>query len=268
MTTLVTGARGKLARVVIERLLETGETVRAASRDPQNTDLPSDVEPVLVDFTKPETLAPALQGVDKVFLYAAHEGIDDFLAEAKKAGVRRLVLLSSAAAGMPNAETHQIGRMHVAAEKPIEESGIPYTFVRPAQFATNSLWWAESIRGEGVVRVPYPEARVNPIHERDIADVAFLALTADGHEGHKYMIDGPGGMTQREQVGVIAEAIGRDITVEELPREVAEKYLPSALLDMLAAGGIDSYGPTSEAVTGKPARTYRQWAADHAADFS
>src|ERR671919_767107 len=134
MTVLVTGARGAIARNVIALLLETGTPVRAASRVPGATDLPKGVEPVRVDFTAPETLAPALEGVEKVFLYAAHEGIDAFVTAAQEAGVKHVVLLSSAASAGPD---NEIGRMHLAVERPLEASGIPWTFVRPAMFATN-----------------------------------------------------------------------------------------------------------------------------------
>jgi len=267
MTVLVTGARGSIARNVIAQLLAAGEPVRAASRDPQETDLPAGVEPVRFRYTEPETLAPALEGVDKVFLYAASEGIDDFITAARAAGVKRIVLLSSAAAAGPGDELNEIGHRHLAAERPLEASGIPWTFVRPAMFATNTRWWAESIRAEGIVRVAYPDAPVNPIHERDIAEVAFAALTEDGHEGQAYLVDGPGHLTQRRQIELIGQAIGREIAVEELPREVAAQFLPESLLDMLASGEAIQYGPTAEAVTGRPARTYEEWVADHVDDF-
>jgi uncharacterized protein YbjT (DUF2867 family) len=267
MTVLVTGARGAIARNVIAQLVYAGIPVRAASRDPQATELPGGVLPAPVDFTRPETLTPALEGVEKVFLYSAHEGIEHFVAAAEAAGVKRVVLLSSAAAAAPTGDDTEIGRLHRAAARPLQASSIPWTFVRPAMFATNSLWWADSIRQEGLVRLPYPEAQVNPIHERDIAEVAVAALTGDGHEGRAYLVDGPGHLTQRRQVEMIGEALGREIAVEELPHEVAARFLPEAMLDMLASGDVTRWGPTAEAVTGRPARTYEQWVADHVEDF-
>lgn len=267
MTVLVTGARGAIARNVIAQLLAEGAAVRAASRDPRATALPEGVEPVRVDFTEPETLAPALAGVDKVFLYAAPEGIDHFVTAAQAAGVQHIVLLSSAAAADPDGDQNEIGLQHLQAERPLAASGIPWTFVRPAMFATNSLWWRDSIRDEGLVRVPYPDAMVNPIHERDIAEVAVAALTQDGHEGRAHLVDGPGHLTQRRQIELIGEAVGREIAVQELPRAVAEQFLPTPLLDMLAGGEAHRYGPTAEAVTGRPARSYAEWVADHADDF-
>ncbi|RRR99392.1 NAD(P)H-binding protein [Glycomyces terrestris] len=265
MTVLVTGARGTLARHVIAQLVLAGVPVRAASRVPGATELPGGALAARVDFTAPETLAPALDGVEKVFMYAAHEGIEHFIAAAEAAGVKHVVLLSSASAA--GDESNPIAASHLAAERPLEASNLAWTFVRPAMFATNSLWWADSIRAEGLVRVPYPDAQVNPIHERDIAEVALTALLDAGHEYQKYIVDGPAHMSQREQVATIGRAIGREIAVEELPRHVAEQFMPAALLDMLAGGEALAWGPTSEAVTGRPARTFAQWAAEHADDF-
>jgi uncharacterized protein YbjT (DUF2867 family) len=265
MTVLVTGARGTLARNVIAQLILAGTPVRAASRVPGAVELPGGVLPARVDFTAPETLAPALEGVEKVFLYAAHEGIEHFVEAAEASGVKHVVLLSSAAAAGPH--HNPIAQMHLAVERPLEASSLSWTFVRPAMFATNSLWWADSVKNEGVVRVPYPDAPVNPIHERDIADVAVTALLGSGHDGKKYIVDGPGHLTQREQVALIGKAIGREIAVEELPREVAAQFMPESLLDMLAGAEAERWGDTAEAVTGRPARTFEQWAVDHAADF-
>lgn len=267
MTILVTGARGNLARRVIDRLLESGEKVRAASRDPENTRLPPGVEPLLVDFTKPETLPDALDGVDRVFLYSAHEGMADFVAAATEAGVSKVVLLSSAGAAMDDAMDNFIGRTHLLAEQGLENTGLDWAFVRPAMFATNTLFWADSIRNEGLVRIPYPDALVRPIHDWDIADVALLGLTGDALDGRKVLIDGPEALSQRRQVELIGEAIGRDLKVEELPREAAEQFLPAEVLDMLAEGESMAFGPSAAAATGKPARDYAQWARDHADAF-
>ncbi|GAA1660283.1 NAD(P)H-binding protein [Glycomyces endophyticus] len=265
MTVLVTGARGTIARNVIAHLILAGAPVRAASRNPADVELPGGALPALVDFTRPETLGPALDGVEQVFLYAAHEGMAHFVAAAEASGVKRVVLLSSAAAA--GSGDDWIARAHREAEAPVEASGLAWTFVRPAVFAGNALWWADSIRSEGVVRLPHPDAPVNPVHERDVADVVATALLGAGHEGRKYFVDGPGHLTQREQVALIAKAIGRGIEVEELPREAAGHSMPAPVLDLLEAAWTDAPGPTAEAVTGRPARTFERWAADHAGDF-
>jgi len=265
LTILVTGARGSIARAVIDRLVTAGEDVRAAGSDPSKTPPIEGVPVVGFDLADPAGLKAVLDGVDRVFMYAVHSGIEDFLDAARDAGVRHIVLLSSIAAEFPS---NPIGDMHLAVENPLRESGIAYTFLRPGMFAMNALWWADAVRS-GVVGLPYPEAHVTPIHEGDMADVAVAALTGSGHEGKIYPLGGPESLTVRRQVELIGEAIGRELRVEVLPREKAEALMPAPVLDMLA-GVVDKPqkpGPESEAVTGIPSRTFAQWAVDHAEDF-
>lgn len=271
MTVLVTGARGAVARSVIHQLNTAGVPVRAASRQPSGA---TGVKAAHLDFTQPDGFAEALAGVSQVFLYAALDGIDDFIAAARDSGVERFVLLSSAAVDPEGVSDDAISRMHLAVEEPLRASNIPWTFIRPAMFAGNALQWQKSIREEGLVRMPYPEALVNPIHEADIAEVAVEALTGSGLVNTAVYVDGPEPLSQRRQVELIGLAIGRDLGVEELSREAAHRALatfmpqPELMLDMLAGGETMPLGPTSETVTGLPSRTFAQWAVDHAADFA
>ncbi|SDS42142.1 NAD(P)H-binding protein [Microlunatus soli] len=261
MTILITGARGAIARALLDQLLAADLPHRIASR----TALESGV---VVDFARPETLRPALDGVDKVFVYAA-DGLQNLVQAAEQAGVERFVLVSSLSTALPDADSNPIAAHHLAAEQTLSASTIPATFLRPGAFAGNSSWWADSIRSEGVARIPYPEARLDSIHEADIADVAFAALTEDGHQGKAYPLTGPEYLTQREQVGLIGEAIGRELAVEELDRSTAEQYLPAPVLDMFAAsqqGPLETW-PSSVDITGRPSRSFAQWAIDHADDY-
>jgi uncharacterized protein YbjT (DUF2867 family) len=278
MTILVTGARGAIARNVVSGLLDAGVPVRAASRDPEATALPAGVQPVRVDPAELDTLKAALDGVDKVFLYANPEGIGDVIDAIRAAGVRHAVLLSSLAVVQPDSERNEISRRHLAVERPLADSGIPWTFIRPGAFATNQLQWARSIQAEGVVRAPYPEAHAAVIHERDMADVAVAALTGTGHEHAAYSLTGPESLTQRERVERIAEAIGRPVRFEEQTPEQARtemsRHVPPAFVEtllnyMAATDGVPQpILDNAPAVTGHPSRTFAQWAADHRADFS
>jgi uncharacterized protein YbjT (DUF2867 family) len=141
--------------------------------------------------------------------------------------------------------------------------------VDPGAFATNSLWRAPSIRQAGVVRVPYPEGQIAPIHEADMAEVSVRALTESGHEGQGYVLTGPESVTQRDQVESIATAIGRPVKLEKLTPEQAEGVISEPLLRYFAAaqGTPAQLSPVFEQVTGRPGRTFAQRAADHAADF-
>jgi uncharacterized protein YbjT (DUF2867 family) len=277
MVAVVFGAQGNVGRHVAVGLCAAGEWVRATSRDPGTARLPPDVEVVAADLERTETLPAALDGADKVFLYAKPLGIDGFVAAARSAGVRRVALLSSAAVTRPEARDHPIARAHRAVEQALEDSGMAWTFVRGGMFATNALWWwARSIRADSVVRTPYPDAHTAPVHEKDLADVAVTGLTRPGHDGMAYTVLGPQSLTVRQQVEHIATAIGRPVAVEVCPVDEARaelgRTMPApavdAVLRLWAAG--TGTAPTSTVVpevTGHPGRTFAEWAADHADDF-
>jgi uncharacterized protein YbjT (DUF2867 family) len=212
MVAVVFGARGNVGRHVADGLIAAGEQVRATSRNPAATGLPPEVHVVAADLDRPETLPAALDGAEKVFIYAKPDGAEDFVAAARSAGVQHVVLLSSAAVVADGAERNPIARQHRAVELAIEGSGLDWTFIRPGMFATNTLWWwVSSIRNEGVVRAPYPEAQTAPIHEKDMAAIAVTALTEPGHEQHAYTVYGSESLTLRRQVDHIADAIGKKV---------------------------------------------------------
>lgn len=272
MVVVVFGAGGKVGRHVAAGLRAAGVPVRTTSRTPSHPDV------VAADLERPETLPAALDGTEKVFLYAKPLGIDGFVTAAQSAGVRHVVLLSSAAVVHPGAQDIPIARDHRAVEAALEESGIAWTFVRPGMFATNALWWwPTSIRTEGVVRTPYPDSYSAPIHEKDVAALAVTALTQPGHAGQAYTAYGPESLTVRQQVGYIGQAIDREVTLEVISVDEARvelaKTMPSfaieAVLGLWAAGnGRPAQTSTIvEEITGSPARTFARWAQDHADDF-
>ncbi|MFQ6393345.1 SDR family oxidoreductase [Nocardia sp. KC 131] len=264
MTYLVTGARGSVGRSVIDQLLAAGKSVRAASSDPTAITVPEGVELVGLDMTDPASVAAALDGVDRVFLYATRAGIENFVDAAQE--VAHVALLSSIAA---ESDDNPIGASHLAVERPLQDSGLPLTVLRPGAFATNSRAWAPAIKSERVARVPFPDIHMNPIHEADIAAAAVAALTEQGHAGKIYPLTGPESLSQRSMVELIAATIGEPVELAELTYEQAAEFLYKPVLDAWSELGTEPMrvGPTSESVTGVPARTYAQWVADHIADF-
>ncbi|RGC68854.1 NAD(P)H azoreductase [Micromonospora sp. MW-13] len=287
MTILVTGATGNVGRLVVERLVEAGERVRALTRAPQSASFPAGVEVLAGDLHDPSTLDAAFRGVDRTYLFPVARTAREVVARAARAGVRRIVVLSAGAV-TSGADTD----FHLPVERAVEESGLEWTHVRPGEFMLNKVWlWGPSIRAESVVREPFPDAVWCPVHERDIAEVAAEALVRDGHQGRAYDLNGPEPITRRNQVRAIASAIGRDIRMDVVTPEQArvayreqggfaadnadfllgfEDYSGNEsdpeLLKRLDLGALGPL-PTSEAVTGRPARTFDQWAREHAADF-
>ncbi|MCX4093932.1 SDR family oxidoreductase [Nocardia sp. alder85J] len=266
MTYLVTGARGQVGRAVIDALLAAGKPVRAASSRPEDTTVPAAVPVVGLDPADPASAAAAVDGVERAFLYAAGSGIDTLVAAAKAAGVQHITLLSSSAAATPG---NPIGDRHLVVERPLQESGLPLTILRPGAFAGNARWWLSGVRSDGVVGLPFPEVQQNPIHEADIADAAVISLTEPGHAGKIYPLTGPESLSLRRMVELLAEAVDRPLRVERISYDQAKAFLYEPVLAMWAAAGDAPapVGPTAESVTGKPARTFAQWAADHATEL-
>jgi uncharacterized protein YbjT (DUF2867 family) len=168
--------------------------------------------------------------------------------------------------------------MQAEFERHIEASGLRWTILRPGMFAANALlWWAPQIHAGDIVRWPYAEAPTAPIHERDIAAVAARTLCEEGHDGIDYVLTGPQSLTQSEQVSIIGDVIGRPLRYEEISPEVARSELsavaPLPVINMLlnafaAAIGQPALVTSGVAdITGTPARTFRDWALDHAARF-
>ncbi|MFI6299379.1 NAD(P)H-binding protein [Nonomuraea sp. NPDC050790] len=267
---LVTGGTGNVGAHVVGQLLDAGEKVRVITRNPGAHTFPDQVEVMHGDLSRPETLPAALSGIDRAFLFPVFNAVEGFLDAAREAGLRQVVLLSSAAVTYP--VPGWVGEQHARLERAVEASGLVWTFVRPDAFMTNDLAWAPQIANGEVVRGVYGNAALAPVDPRDIAAVAVRALL-DARTGQAYELTGPESLTQIDRVRIIAETIGRPLRFEELPREAFQEQLEhhgmpapavTELIEGLAArdGKVARVLPTVEDVTGRPASTYAQWAAD------
>ena len=278
MPYLITGATGPVGSSIVTQLRAIGQDVRIVTRDVNKA--PAGVEAVQGDFTKGDLPARAFEGVKRVFLFPALGGVDAFLKQAQAARVEQIVALSSLAAAMEfeRDKTSMSAQHHLAIEKAVIASGIPYTFLRPGTFANNLLFWAHAIQTGDTVYGPYANSVQAPIHEADIAAVAVVTLTQDGHQGKTYPLTGPQALTRIEQLNCIGTAIGRKLHFQEIPPEVfqkeMEKYMHPPVIKMLLDYWSDTLTvpdvvlPTVEQLTGHKARTLVQWAKDHASDFS
>ncbi|GAA3187074.1 NmrA family NAD(P)-binding protein [Nonomuraea roseoviolacea] len=274
MTILVTGATGTVGRLVVEELVRAGRQVRALTRDLSRASalLPAGVEVVAGDLADPGSLVRAFDGVTAAHLitfagddYAPLKRGDEIVELAVKAGVRKVSVLG--------------GRADGPLEQALVATDIEWTLLNPVEFMSNTLrWWAGSVQAHGVVREPFGDRLSALVHEADIAAVAAAVLTGEGHGGRTYTLTGPEALTTRQKVRVLAEATGLDITFTELTEQEARaewrshgmgeetiEFLVRALGDTPEVGY--TVVPTVEQVTGRPARPFAQWAAEHAAAF-
>ena len=197
---LVIGGTGKTGRKVVNKLITLGHNVRIGSRSAS----PS------FDWDKHETWSESLQGMDKVYITfqpdlavpGALEAIEELTKQAKRYGVKKLVLLSGK--GEREAELCEQVVMH---------SGLDYTIVRASWFNQNfsESFFLEPIL-EGFVALPQAEAKVPYVDTDDIADVAVEALLNDKHNGKIYQLTGPRLLTFREAIQEISSATGKSIS--------------------------------------------------------
>jgi uncharacterized protein YbjT (DUF2867 family) len=270
---LVTGATGNVGRQVALELLATDCRIRALTRNPDHANLPSRVAVVRGDLTDVESLDRCLEGVDAVFLvWTAPFDASPAAVSRIARHARRIVLLTT-----PHKTAHpffqQPNPLRARTRSRTIDRGVRvrWTFLRPGMFASNALsWWAPQIRGGNVVRWPYAAAPTAPIHGRDIAAVALRALLESGHDGAEYVLTGPESLSHLEQVVTIGEVIGKPLRYEELSPDEARRELgfPEHAMTMLldawaAALGQPAFVTTTvEAITGTPARTFREWVTD------
>jgi uncharacterized protein YbjT (DUF2867 family) len=285
MKVLVTGATGLVGRHVADQLAKAGVTVRALTRNPSAAKLAPEFEVVQGDLTEPATLAPALAGIDRMYLFPVPETAQEVVSLAKQAGVRRIVVLSAAAVTVGMDTYH-----HPIVEQAVQDSGLEWTMVRPGEFMTNMLpIWAPSIRAERVVRYPFADQIGVPVHEADIAAVAAAALLEDRHVGAIYTLSGPAQITYKGQVEAISAALGEEVRYEEVTRERARELLKAQggiaatnadfLLGFVDYGGAEDAAEEQDYsalltpwsgvpdALGRPARTFAEWARDHVEDF-
>lgn len=279
---LVTGATGRVGRVVVDHLVAAGVPVRALTRRPEAAaTLPANVEVVTGDLTVPESLDAGLRGVGAAFLvWTAPAATAPAVVERLAAHTRRVVLLSS-----PHQTPHPFFQqpnpmavLHADVERLIAAAGLESTIIRPGMFASNALfWWGNAIRGDGVVRWPLGAAETAPVDHRDVAAVAARALYQDGHAGGDYVLTGPESLSQAEQVRIIGDVLGRRIVFEELSpdefRSVTAGIWPRPVVDMLLAAWGATIGrsafitSTVSDILGTAPRSFRRWVADHSAAF-
>jgi len=280
---VVTGATGTIGRPLVDVLVAQGAEVRAITRNPLAAGLPAGVDVVEGDPSRPDTVAPFLEGVTALFLHPRAVGTSavELLALARDRGARRVVALS--AMNVDDDLDEQPSRYRGDRNKEVEDaavgSGLEWVSLRASYFAINALLaWGAQIRAGDVVRGPYASFAEAPIHERDLAEVGARALLTDALAGRRLQLTGPQSLTHEEMVATIGDVIGRPLRYQEVPPEAATQGMvqhgfPGPFVEALMARYAEEVGQAAplsgevETILGRPARTFAEWVADHAAAF-
>ncbi len=214
---LVLGGTGKTGRRIVTSLKEMGIPTRIGSRSA----MPA------FDWNNQAGWDACLNGVESVYVNyspdlavpGATDAIQAFVERAKVHGVKRLVLLS----GRGEEEAQ-------ACERIVQESGLEWTIVRAAWFNQNFSEGAFiDMVQTGQITLPGGDILEPFVDVDDIAEVALVALTQEGHAGEVYEVTGPRLMTFKDIASDLSKATGREISYLQIPQE--------AFVDGLKASG-------------------------------
>jgi uncharacterized protein YbjT (DUF2867 family) len=281
---LITGATGRVGGATLKRLSDRGVPVRALVRTPEKAAALAalEVETVIGDLAQTRSLEVALEGVTAALLVSpldphqvALQG--HFVDAAQRAGGVHVVKLSGLGTGLDSPV--RSGRWHAQTERYLEDSGLPFTHLRPPFFMQNILRFAPTICTSGEFVGSVNQGKVAMIDVDDIAAVAATALSAAGHAGKAYVLTGPEALSYQDVAQKLSNILGKPVTYKDVPLEIMRARLlasgmPEWHVDVqvdfstaLGTGLASTVTDTVEAVTGRPPHTFEQFIREHMARF-
>jgi uncharacterized protein YbjT (DUF2867 family) len=282
---LITGATGRIGNATLKQLTNRDVPARALLRHPEKAAAVAGpgVEIVIGDLAQPRSLEAALEGVTSALLVSPLDPRQvelqgNFIGAAKRAGRVHVVKISGLGTALDSPV--RSGRWHAQTEKHLEDSGLPFTHLRPPFFMQNILRFAPTIRASGEFVGALNQGKVAMIDVNDIAAVAATALTTSGHAGKAYLLTGPEALSYQDVAEKLSRSLGRLVTYKNIPLEAMREQLlasgmPEWHVDVqvdfsaaLGAGHASTVTDTVEAVTGKPPRSFEQFIREHVALFT
>jgi len=240
---LITGATGTVGSEVVKRLSAQRVHVRAVTRDLRKAQANpvAGVDFAKGDFDELDSMRKACNGVEKVFLLTnsterAEQQQIRFVNLAKESGIRHIVKLSQL-----HADANSSGRFlryHAAVEAALRASGLTFTFLRPNLYMQGLLNFRQTIREKNAFFAAAGAARISAVDVRDLADVAFSALTTSKHDNKTYSLTGPEAVTFSQMAQQVSTALGRTITFVDVPPQAMREALTGIGFPAWQADGL------------------------------
>lgn len=281
-TILVFGATGLAGKELVKILAGKPVQVKAATRTPEKFTAPaSNITPVRIVQEDPSTFAPALAGVDKVFLSVlpldadAFRKITPFVDEAKRAGVKKIVFLS--AMGVEKHEDAPLRQVELYVQK----SGVPYGIVRPNFFMENFSEgpFSGPVKENGQIVLAAADAVYSMISTADIAAVAAELLLNDQLQNQELTLTGPAAIDNHEAAALISRFAGKTVSYHPISEEDllggmkahgAPDSVAQYLATLMASVRSGANAPVTSAVkdiTGKEPLSFEDFAKANAGKF-
>jgi uncharacterized protein YbjT (DUF2867 family) len=277
---LITGATGNVGSATLDNLGTTNVSLRALVRGGSKTQTMRDrgAEAVVGDFLEPDSLAPALEGVNTVLLITPIHPkqvaqATNVIKAARDSGNDPRIVRLSVAQASHEAPTRN-SRQHAEIEEELISSGLRYTLLRPTTFMQNTLVTVRSVASEGKVYQPFEDGKLGMIDARDIGEVAAKVLTEEGHEGKTYTLTGPAAISFHDIAEMLSEVLGKK--VDYIPISLAKaketmlgiglsEWKAEVLIEYARAHSQGYSNFTTEDIeqlTGHTATTYKEFATD------
>ena len=268
---VVTGATGHLGHLVIEGLLAKlpANQIAAAVRDPEKAkDLAArGVEVRRADYSRPETLVPALAGAEKLLLISSNEvGKRATQHAAVVEAARRTKVGLVAYTSILRADSSRIGlaKEHKATEEALRASGLKHVFLRNGWYLENyTEQLAQALEHQAFVGSA-GKGRIAAAARADYAAAAVAVLTSPGHEGKVYELGGDQPFTMEELAAEVSRQSGKPVAYRDLPPDqyraiLTGAGLPGPVAEMLvdadvwaAKGALDDTGHALSRLIGRP----------------
>ena len=281
-TILVTGATGKVGSAAVAALRQRGIPVRALVRDPERATRSADLGAQIVvgDLTSASSLDAALSGISSVVLVSPAVPAQEInvIDRAVLAGVRHVVKATSkASADSPIARR----RGQIEIETSLLTSGLGYSLLRSNAYMQNTFALVPAINASGGFGSSAGHGRIGMVDARDVGAVAAqIASHPAEHVGKTYHLTGPELITYTDVATVLSEILGRPVTFRPTTAEQDIAAMVGAgIPEPIAAMNAQAFGLTATgdaewlsddvpSIIGRPARSFREFALDHAALFS
>ena len=249
MKIAITGATGQLGNLVIEQLLQltAAQNIVALVRNVDKAEhfKAKGIELREFDYDRPETLVPALLGIDKLLLISANE-------VGRRTPQHKAVIDAAKVAGVPylaytsllRADTSPLGLAleHRETEKLIQDSGLRYTFLRNNWYSENYLAGVAHTIEIGTLFGAAQDGQISSASRIDYAEAAAKVLTSTGHENKTYELAGSESFNLSKLATLIGQAASKDIiyqnlSAEEYTQGLTQAGLPAGLVEVIVIQG-------------------------------
>jgi uncharacterized protein YbjT (DUF2867 family) len=225
---LVFGATGNTCSILIPALLGAGQEVRAFVRNKEKAQSLKEAgaEIYVGDLDRVDTIDGALEGIEKVYLCtwngptASAQGIN-IIEAVKRAGTSPFVVRHSAFGAAGSELIQQINEVDIV----LQESGLPWTSIKPTFFMQNMMMAAQSIQNGGQIYWDWADGKAGMIDIRDVADSALGALTGKAEQGKEYVLTGPESISMHDVAASFAKVLDKPINYVAVPHEASKESM-------------------------------------------